>query len=299
VGFFDIFRKKDKKPVKDLAPPSQVPRAQLVAAARAVFNNSFSQMVFDPEDKLWKEPIQKELNLLVKGGAESVSVIEELLTRCANGKGGTISDEWWYGGKWAVKAVALLPKKKAAALMVRLLQKDSNIAEWFNHVQSEAAKQLGAIGSKDLLPALQGILAHPLSMSPVNEIANAVEKIGGSVEETPSVILAKAQNRLGDQDGIEYLLKFMERTKSWGQKDAGFYWYLLGYKSQRLGHIPASRAFFAAQVAVRPDSTTYGWQEFMKEGIKASPETALRLHGQYPVPKTMEEIKSYAAPSLS
>ncbi len=274
-----------------------VNRAQLMSAARAVFNNSFSDMVFDPEDTLWKEPIQKELDLLVRGGADSVSVLEELLNLCAAGGGNSISDSWWYGSKWAVKAAAMLPRKEAAAMMVRLLQRDSNIVEWFSYVQSEAARQLGIVGGTDELPALQGILERPFSMSPVNEIVKAIEKVSGQTvqlsTQTPTVILHKAQDQLGDEDGIEFLLPLMEQVQTWEKNNASFYYYLLARKSERMGFVRASRAFYAAQVAARPDSATMGWQIFMKEGITPSPEAAARLHGQYPLPKTMEEIKEY------
>jgi hypothetical protein len=152
-------------------------RAQLVAAARAVFNNPFSPMTYDPNHTLWKEPIQKELDMLIRGGTESVSVLGELLMQCAAGQGGAISNSWWYGSGWAVKAIAMLPKKEAADLMVRLLQKESNIAEWYTYVQREAAYQLGVLGDASVLPALLGLLERPLPMAPVDVIAKAVETL--------------------------------------------------------------------------------------------------------------------------
>lgn len=39
-----------------------------------------------------------------------------------------------YGSVWAVKTAAMLPKREAAGMMVRLLQRNSNIAEWFTYI---------------------------------------------------------------------------------------------------------------------------------------------------------------------
>ncbi|MDR2861957.1 MAG: HEAT repeat domain-containing protein, partial [Syntrophobacterales bacterium] len=280
--------------IEEAAQSQPIQRIQLVNAARAVFNNPFSSMVFDPDDTLWKEPIQKELDLLVMGGTKSVVVFDELLMQCASGRGESISHSWWYGSVWAIKTAAMLPRKEAAELMMRLLQQDSNIWEWFSYVQNEAARQLAGIGNADVLPALQNFLEHPpFAMSPVDAIAKTVEKLGGIVKESPSVILSKAQNQLGDGDGIDYLLPFMEQMQSWDSKDKGFYYFLLAKKSERLGYVNAARAFFAAQVAANPVPSDWVWQVFSSEGITPSPENALKLHNKYPVPKTMDEIKSY------
>lgn len=167
-------------PVAAAAPaPAQsgVSRAELVSAAHAVFNSPFSPMVFDPDDVLWKEPVQAELDTLMRGGAESVSVIEELLMQCARGGGAAISESWWYGGKWALKSAAILPRKEAAAMFVRLLQTNSNIAEWFTAIQREAAIQLGEIGDANSLPALKALLTNPFSMTPTDAVEKAIKKI--------------------------------------------------------------------------------------------------------------------------
>ncbi len=297
-------RKKPPEPAmpeKRIAPPpaansgNATQRPQLMRAALAVFNNPFSPMIADFDDVLWKEPIQKELDALVQGGKESLDVLEELLMRCARGRGETISKSWWYGSKWAVKAVALLPRQVSpASLLVRVVRTDSNVYEWFTYAQTEAAKQLGRIGTANELPALEELLSKPLSMSPVTEIANAIAKIGGTVQETPAVILAKAQNQLGDADGIDYLLSFMNNAASWTPKEQGFMYYLLANKSGRLGYADASRAFFAAQIAACPDPASFGWQEFIKDGIQPSPENAMELRKRYPPPQTMEAIKTYS-----
>ncbi len=272
-------------------------RPQLMKAAIAVFNNSFSPMIADFDDVLWKEPIQKELDVLVQGGKEGLSVLEELLMRSAGGRGETIASSWWYGSKWAVKAVALFPRDDCpASVLMRILRTDSTIYEWFSHTQTEAANQMGIIGTANELPALQELLNKPLSMSPITEIAKAIAKIGGTVQETPQIILTRAQNQLGDADGIEYLLSFIKRVASWIPKEQGFFYYLLANKSKRLGYADAARAYFAAQIAACPDATSFGWQEFIQDGIQPSPQNALQLREQYPTPETMEAIKTYSQP---
>lgn len=290
-------------------------QGELRSAARKVFNNSFSSMVFDPEDKLWKEPIQPEIDTLVAGGEASVPVLEQLLMECAAGRGPSISSEWWYGSEWAVKVLAMLPVRPARAALLNCLRRDSNIAEWFTHVQRHAATQLGNIGDAGTIRDLENIVAAPLSMTPVDEINRAIDRIEerqaappaptpvptppvAAVPETddyamPEDIIKKGKTELGDEDGIDYLLTFGPEVPQWDAKDQGHYYYTLARKAERLGHEEAATAFNIAQCIAFPDKGTLGYKRLAQAGYDMSPGALAALQGEYPLPTSLAEVAAY------
>ncbi|NMA73549.1 MAG: hypothetical protein GX963_05180 [Bacteroidales bacterium] len=114
--------------------------------------------------------------------------------------------------------------------------------------------------------------------------------------------LCKTIDRLSTgEEGINILLNYMDRVNSWEKKDRGYYFYLLARNSKNIGCKAASYAFYAADIANRPESTTFGWNVLKSAGIlpattKPSPEIAKKLHEKYPIPKTIQKIKNYQLP---
>ena len=54
-----------------------------------------------------------------------------------------------------------------------LLEKNSNVAEWFTYVQKEAAKALEGVATERIVPRLETLLKNPFSMGP-NESLRAL-----------------------------------------------------------------------------------------------------------------------------
>jgi len=103
------------------------------------------------------------------------------------------------------------------------------------------------------------------------------------------------------EPGIILLLAYLDKIDSWDKKDRGYFYYLLARNSKFLGYKAASYAYYAADIANRPESTTLGWQELKSAGILPSTTTATleiakKLHEKYSIPKTIEEIKNYQLP---
>ena len=293
-----------------------VSHTKLSDAVKAVFNNPFSDTTDDPEDKLWKEPLQKELDILVKGGTDSIAAIEKLLTECAEGQGDySISDifqsggkeamkaayaKWKAGYKWIVKTAAMLPKKEAVEMMLRLMQKEHSLASghyWY-YFHKEAARELGMAGDTNALPVLQKYLEQPSSDLPLAEILQAIEKLNGIIPDTPYVIFARADIAKQQSGGndicyIEYLLPYLEQTNTWNKGAISGYYLRLFGASERLGYKTASFAFLAALLKEDPESYTCKLA-FNKAGIAISPKNVELLHAHLSVPKTIDEIKSYA-----
>ena len=283
-----------------------VDHEKLEAAVRTIFNTYFSDFLYGSDDTGWKEKIQKELDLLERGGVDSISLLKEFLIQCANGQGGYISKNWWNGGTLAVKAAALLPKKEAISLMIQLLHKDSHIAEWFTYIQKEAAIQLGKIGDVDTLYELQKLLEKkPFSMSPMYEFVQAIRKLGGNVPFSAEICLVEAWQKMPNAR-IEYYFQVKDKIdSSWTPHQMAYLYYIVGksagagfadpeYKESNLKY-----AFFASQIFIEPDSTSDGWMEFREYGFKPSKENAIRLHEAYPLPLDLEQARNYKAPLIN
>lgn len=271
---------------------------QLESAAKKVFNDYYLDLGGDPEDVLWKRDILASIYLLEDGGKASVAAIENLLMECAIGNGTSIAQSWWYGGKYAVKTAVIASELEAESMLIRILQKDSKLYEWFTYIQKEAALQLQKIGTADCVSALQQLLSRPFSMSPISDITKAIELAGGKTKQTPAIILQHAESTRDDQQAFDYLWTFMDDVKKWEKKDIGWYYYLLGGCAKRLGHIPAAKAFYAAQINACPRETSMGWQIFTADGVTPSTVNATKLHQQYPLPKNKEEVIEYIEPTL-
>jgi hypothetical protein len=95
-------------------------------------------------------------------------------------------------------------------------------------------------------------------------------------------------------------LAYIDIIDSWEEYDKGHYFNLLANNAARLGCNSASYAFFAAEIACCPAATTDGWSVLINRGVLPSstvpsPDIALDIHGKLPVPKTIDEVKSYTA----
>ena len=294
-----------------------VSHEKLYAAAKAVFDNPFPEQTIDPVGKMWKEPVQKELDLLLEGGADGLAALEKVLIKCADKKDefSTVTGDYIeanhkreLGCKWCVKTIALFPKEEAVETLARLLHRDTGAQlaiYWYVGGHKEIAKQLGTIGGDASLAALQKYLTQRNTHSEIGspEALRAVEKLNGQVPETPGVIIARAKIASEDAGNdlgifIESLLPYIEQVKTWNREKTNWdspasnYYAALARCSKRLGYKPAAYAFCAALLAIFPDDFS-AWSILEDTGIKQSPENAAKLAGALPIPKTMDEIKDY------
>jgi hypothetical protein len=150
-------------------------RALLNNAAISIFNYNVSDISSIKE--IHDVTIKKNIDILRVGGVDSIKVIRELLMQCAEGKGASISPDWWIGSIWIIRIIVLLQKRKTLTLLIKILEKYSLCTEWYTYTQEEAAKQLGKIGTKNEIPILKEIVEEPFIKSPIDEIKRAIDKI--------------------------------------------------------------------------------------------------------------------------
>ncbi|MDR3260126.1 MAG: HEAT repeat domain-containing protein [Fusobacteriaceae bacterium] len=149
---------------------------QLAPVVRKVFIR-FANEDFDANRNDWESPVKSEFNELLRGGNESIRIIEEFLLQCADGQGLDISEHWWEGSRCLIKILGRLPQREATKTLVRILSKDSALTEWFTYTQLEAVGELGDIGLAENVPALRRILNEPFQNSPTEEIELLINKI--------------------------------------------------------------------------------------------------------------------------
>ena len=172
---------------KSGGPASTKPsNAALYDAANGVFHNTFSVLQLDETGHDWEAPIREHIDTLKKGGQDGVNLLFSFLMRCARGEGPSISESWWHGSTYAVRTVAMFPPKYACDTLLKLLETDSRIYEWFAYVQKEAILALTPIATVKHLPRLEKIAANPMSLSPIDWINELIAKLRSSAPAAPA-----------------------------------------------------------------------------------------------------------------
>ena len=85
---------------------------------------------------------------------------------------------------------------------------------------------------------------------------------------------------------------------SWSNANKAFYYFIAGGAARVLyPENKSNLAFYAAQVFCKSDPTSAGWQ-YLRQAestpLAATEENAKRMHEKYPLPKNMEETRTYA-----
>ena len=162
---------------------------------------------------------------------------------------------------------------------------------------------IGQLADKNLAINLYTEMAN--NNKEVEAYAKSMLSKLGSVPSFASTsdLLKTVDNMMTREEGINILLTYLDKIDSWDRKDKGYYFYLLARNSRNLGYKKASYAYYAADIANRPVSTTFGWSVLKDEGVLPSstvpsPEIALDLHKRLPIPRTLDEIKSYSTVSM-
>ena len=140
---------------------------------RNVYNNFESSLVYDETGERWKEPIRDDIDKLVSGGNPAMIAIQRSFAACQSGTGGTYNESWWYGATNMVRIVGMFPGDVAQDNLMALLERNSQVAEWFTYVQKEAVRVLEGVATDRIVPRLEKLLKNPFSMGP-NESLRAL-----------------------------------------------------------------------------------------------------------------------------
>lgn len=149
---------------------------------RNVFNNYDDSLVLDETGQRWRSKINDDIDKLVAGGNPAMIAMQRSMNACQSGTGNTYNEHWWYGATNIVRIMGMFPSDMAQDNLMSLLEKNSNIAEWFTYVQKEAARVLADVGTSRIVPRLETLLKNPFSMGP-NDALRALLK---SLKENPA-----------------------------------------------------------------------------------------------------------------
>lgn len=236
-------------------------------------------------------PCQKEFDLLKSEPSKVIGRIKYYLDSFAAGRGDTVGcPTWYYGGKHLIRLLSQINTDESLNLIADTLKTKSNIAEWYWNIQRQSAIGLGNTKDKRWLPVLNESLKD--SMAPIDEINEAIEKISDKPCQDPKAILHTADTTMNGLELIEYLYGLNDQIGSWDAEQKGYYYYLLGFNSEKvdaLADTDIPKAFYAAQVYENPVNTSLGWMKFDK---KPNEENAKLLHEKYPLPDIFEDIKN-------
>lgn len=155
--------------------------AEFDPCVRNVFNNYDDSLVLDETGQRWRSKINDDIDRLVAGGTPAMIAMQRSMSACQSGTGSTYNEHWWYGATNIVRIMGMFPSEMAQDNLMSLLEKNSNIAEWFTYVQKEAARVLADVGTSRIVPRLETLLKHPFSMGP-NDALRALLK---SLKENP------------------------------------------------------------------------------------------------------------------
>ncbi len=226
------------------------------------------------EENLFADnPKKKELeNQLLAGGRNALEGITGFLMSCGKGQ---VNYGWWNGAAGLTCMLRKIGGNDAEAYLLRLKNLSTNIWEYHTQVKETAEKELlelkkasGDYGKDGRIPA---------------EFAHAE--------------LLTLQNVSPPEKRLENCFAMKDSVDGWSNADKAFYYFIAGGASRVL--FPTNRsnlAFYAAQVFSDPNPTSMGWNHLKEvEGndLQTDMESAKRLHEKYPLPKSMEEAKTY------
>ena len=149
---------------------------------RNVFNNYDDSLVLDETGQRWRSKINDDIDRLVAGGNPAMIAMQRSMNACQSGTGNTYNEHWWYGATNIVRIMGMFPYEMAQDNLMSLLEKNSNIAEWFTYVQKEAARVLGEVGTSRIVPRLETLLKNPFSMGPNDALRSLLK----SLKENPA-----------------------------------------------------------------------------------------------------------------
>ena len=271
----------------NLAPNGKVTSADVAKAALVNELTGISQLAspkqrymqfadqYAHEENLFADnPKKKELEVqLLAGGKDAMEAITGFLTSCG---AGMVKYGWWNGAAGLTCMLRKIGGNDAEAYLLRLKNLSTNIWEYHTQVKETAEKELlelkkesGDYGKDGRIPA---------------EYAHAE--------------LLTLQNVSPPEKRLENCFAMKDSIDGWSNADKAFYYFIAGGAARVL--FPTNRsnlAFYAAQVFSDPNPTSMGWDHLKEvEGndIIANSETAKHMHEKYPLPKSMEEARTYA-----
>ena len=229
------------------------------------------------EENLFADnPKKKELETqLLAGGIDALEGITGFLYLCGSGSN-DVKYGWWNGAAGLTCMLRKIAGADAESNLLRLKNQTTNIWEYHTQVIDIAEKELleikkesGGYGKNGQIPA---------------EYAHAE--------------LLTLQNVSPPEKRLENCFAMKGSVDGWSNADKAFYYFIAGGAARVL--FPTNRsnlAFYAAQVFSDPNPTSMGWdhlKEVEGDDITANSETAKRMHEKYPLPKSMEEARTYA-----
>jgi len=119
---------------------------------------------------------QREYDLLKAEGNNVIHKIEHYLKSFAMNLGPSLGCEtWYYGGKNLVRLLGDISTPESLDIVAGLFSIESNIAEWYWEILSQAAIVLGDKGNEKYIDTLNNALNH--NMAPKDQIIQAIGKI--------------------------------------------------------------------------------------------------------------------------
>ena len=217
------------------------------------------------------ERVSLEAELLA-GGEDAQAAITGFLKRCGWGQ---VSYGWWNGAAGLTCMLRKSGGKAAEKDLIALKSLSTNIWEYHTQVIDTAEKELlalkkesGGYGPDGRIPA---------------EYAHGE--------------LLELQNVYPPEKRLEECFAMQNSVDGWSSADQAFYYFIAGVAARVLYPINKSNlAFYAAQVFADPNPNSLGWQHLREaEGndLPATKENAQRMHEKYPLPRSMEEAKTY------
>lgn len=114
---------------------------------------------------------------LLAGESAGMNALKRALLACADGKGSAYAKSWWHGAVHAVRIIGSYPAADAQDALLVLLEKESNLAEWYGHVQKEAIAVLADIATADAQPRLEALIDAPQAMGLKDAIRALADKL--------------------------------------------------------------------------------------------------------------------------
>lgn len=206
---------------------------------------------------------------LLAGGNTALQAIVAYLSSCACGRQ---SSYWWSNAAYLVKLIAKFPGADHESLYKKLMAPETNIWEYHMQIKDVAEQEL--LNLKKSSPEYDGTVISEedarAELKALNASGSAEERIRRAIDMRPSV-------------------------ENWSDENKAFYYFIIGDALRMRDRADKRRyPFYAAQVFYQAAKTSLGWHELLNsgdfEGLKPSPENAKRLHEQFPLPESWEDL---------
>lgn len=286
MGIFDFLKNLPKRQQKDTENTSGNQEKQVVdakpsqqkATENKIYDVQHYMQLADQyahlEAFFCENPEQKTLEAqLLDGGSHAQAAIVKYLTLCGSER---TAYGWWNGAADLTRMLRKIGGKSAEEDLQKLKSVSTNIWEYHTQVIETAEKELLALkkettgyGSDNRIPP---------------EDARA-ELLG-------------LENVHPPEKRLEQFFAMQNSVDSWSNANKAFYYFIAGGAARVLyPENKSNLAFYAAQVFCKSDPTSAGWQ-YLRQAestpLAATEENAKRMHEKYPLPKNMEETRTYA-----